>query len=100
MNKAIYDSTVAMIFEKYKAAYGSHLQGCCLLIADEIASAIDGELVAGELTWYAGSCRRTHWWVEKNGQTIDPMGDDFLSTEEYTGRKEIHHPPKPKFQHV
>jgi len=38
-------------------------------------------VVAGELTWYGGTCRRTHWWVEKDGQVVDPMGDDFLRSE-------------------
>ena len=90
MHKEVQDFTAEMIHEKYKAAYGANLQGCCLLIADEIADTVGGEVVAGELTWYGGSCRRTHWWVEKDGQTIDPMGDEFLSTEEYTGRYEAH----------
>ena len=80
----------AEIFEKYRAKYGDNLQGCCPLIADEIQRAIGGEVVAGELTWYGGSCRRTHWWVEKDGKTIDPMGDAFLATEEYPGRERIH----------
>jgi hypothetical protein len=74
MHKAVQDFTAEMIHEKYKAAYGTNLQGCCLLIADEIADTVGGEVVAGELTWYGGSCRRTHWWVEK----------------EYTGRLEAH----------
>lgn len=90
MHKSVQDFTVGVIHERYKAAYGSNLQGCCLLIADEIQQTVGGEVVAGELTWYGGSCRRTHWWVEKDGQTIDPMGDEFLSTEEYTGRREAH----------
>jgi hypothetical protein len=90
MHKAEQDFTAEMIHEKYKAAYGANLQGCCLLIADEISDTVGGEVVAGELTWYGGSCRRTHWWVEKDGQTIDPMGDEFLSSEEYTGREEAH----------
>lgn len=78
------------IYAKYIAAYGSNPQGCCLLIADEIQRAIGGDVVAGELTWYGGSCRRTHWWVEKDGRVIDPMGDDFLRTEIATGRVEAH----------
>ena len=78
------------VFEKYRAKYGANLQGCCLLIADEIVREIGGEVVAGELTWYGGSCRRTHWWVEKDGKTIDPMGDDFLASEEYPDRVAIH----------
>lgn len=49
-----------------------------------------GEVVAGELTWYGGSCRRTHWWVVKDGQVIDPMGDELLRHEEAPGREEIH----------
>jgi hypothetical protein len=85
MNEAAQD-----IHAKYAAAYGSNLQGCCLLIAYEIQKAIGGDVVAGELTWYGGSCRRTHWWVEKDGQVIDPMGDELLRTEEATGRSEAH----------
>jgi hypothetical protein len=60
--------TVQDIHAKYTAAYGSNLQGCCPLIADEIQRAVGGDVVAGELTWYGGSCRRTHWWVEKDGR--------------------------------
>jgi hypothetical protein len=90
MHKAMQDLTAEMILEKYKAVYGSNLQSCCLLIADEISDTVGGEVVAGELTWYGGSCLRTHWWVEKDGQTIDPMGDEFLCGEEYTGRVEAH----------
>ena len=80
----------AAVFAKYRTAYGNEVQGCCLLIADEITREIGGDVVAGELTWYGGSCRRTHWWVEKDGQTLDPMGDDFLRLEEYPGREEHH----------
>jgi len=85
MTKAVQD-----IFEKYKTYYGTNLQGCCPLIADEIQSAVGGDVVAGELTWFGGSCRRTHWWVEKDGKVLDPMGDEFLSTEDATDRCEVH----------
>ena len=78
------------VFDKYRDRYGHELQGCCLLIADEILSVVGGEAVAGELTWYGGSCRRTHWWVEKDGVTLDPMGDWFLELEDAPGRQEIH----------
>ncbi len=78
------------VFDKYTAAYRGDVQGCCLLIADEIQRGIGGEVVAGELTWFGGTCRRTHWWVEKDGQTIDPMGDRLLSFEESPGRHEVH----------
>lgn len=79
-----------MIFEKYRDRYDGETQGLCLLIADEIAKLVGGTLVAGYLTWYNGSCRREHWWVEKDGITIDPMGDDLLKHERATGREVIH----------
>lgn len=78
------------IWRKYRDRYDGETQGCCPLIADEIQRAVGGEVVAGELTWYGGSCRRTHWWVVKDGKVIDPMGDDFLRHEEYPGREEKH----------
>ncbi len=78
------------VWEKYRDAYDGNAQGCCLLIADEIQRAIGGHVVAGELTWYGGSCRRTHWWVEKDGEVLDPMGDYLLSFEEAPGREEVH----------
>lgn len=84
------ESTADSIFQKYKSAYGSNVQGCCPLIADEIVKSVGGDVVAGELLWYGGSCRRTHWWVEKDGVVLDPMGDEFLSTEIGTNRIEIH----------
>ncbi len=82
------------ITAKYAAVYGrSNLQGCCLLIADEIAERTGGELVAGYLTWYGGSCRRTHWWVVLGEQLLDPMGEEFLAGETYPGRIESHRDP-------
>ena len=81
---------VRAIYDRYKAVWGDNLQGCCLLIADEIQRAIGGGVVAGELTWYGGSCRRSHWWVSKDGSVIDPMGDELLSYEECPGRDEHH----------
>jgi hypothetical protein len=82
--------TPEAIFRRYHEHYHGETQGCCPLIADEIQRRFGGEVVAGELTWNGGSCRRTHWWVEKDGKVIDPMGDYFLSFEEYPGRVEIH----------
>ena len=78
------------IYQKYMAHYKGEIQGCCLLIADEIQQTIGGDIIAGALTWYGGSCRRTHWWVEKDSQIIDPMGDAFLAHEESPGRSEAH----------
>lgn len=83
-------AAVESVFERYTGIYGNNPQGCCLLIADEIVKAIGGEVVAGYLQWYGGSCRRSHWWVEKDGHVIDPMGDDMLSYEVATSRKEKH----------
>lgn len=78
------------VWDAYTAAYGRETQGCCLLIADEIQKRVGGEVVAGFVTWYGGSCRRSHWWVEKDGETLDPMGDYVLSFEVATGRVEAH----------
>jgi len=78
------------IFERYKQAYDGEIQGCCPIIADEIQQVVGGEVVAGYLTWFGGGCQRSHWWVEKDGKTIDPMGDWMLSFEEATGRREAH----------
>lgn len=84
------DGNAESIYLKYFRHYDGEVQGCCPLIADEIQKAIGGEVVAGELTWYGGSCRRTHWWVEKDGEVIDPMGNWLLRHEEATGREEAH----------
>jgi len=85
-----YESTANAIFDRYKIKYNGEVQGCCPVIADEIQKSVGGEVVAGELTWYGGSCRRAHWWVEKDGERLDPMGDWLLSYEEGTGRCEHH----------
>ncbi len=78
------------IFRRYYDHYDGEVQGCCPVIADEISATIGGEIVAGELTWHSGSCRRTHWWVEKDGVVLDPMGDWLLEPEMATGREEHH----------
>ena len=88
-----------LVFERYRAAYGDEMKGCCPLIADEIQRRVGGEVVAGELTWFGGSCRRTHWWVEVNGVTLDPMGDWFLASEVAPGREE-HHRDRATFEAI
>ena len=88
-NKSNFPEAKA-VYDKYVKHYDGEIQGCCLLIADEIQRALGGELVAGYLTWCGGSCRRSHWWVELGGKTIDPMGDHLLSYEDYPGRQEEH----------
>lgn len=81
---------VTAIWQRYFKAYDGDTQGICPVLADEIQKAIGGEVVAGELTWYGGSCRRTHWWVEKDGEVIDPMGEWLLRHEEAPGREVAH----------
>ena len=81
-------ATPAEIFEKYRRRYDGEIQGCCPLIADEIQRAVGGEIVAGYLRW--PGCQRSHWWVEKDGKVIDPMGDDLLSYETWGDREEEH----------
>lgn len=78
------------VFRRYHDRYDGEVQGCCPVIADEIARLTGGEIVAGELTWCGGACRRTHWWVEVDGTVLDPMGDWFLRTEDGPGRTEHH----------
>ncbi len=67
------------IYQKYYNHYDGEIQGCCPLIADEIAQATGGTVVAGEITFYGGTVRRTHWWAEANDVTLDPMGDAMIS---------------------
>lgn len=84
-------ATPDQIFRKYHDAYDGETQGCCPLIADEIQRAIGGEVVAGELLWNGGACKRTHWWVAtRDGKVVDPMGDYLLSFEDWPDRREIH----------
>jgi hypothetical protein len=77
------------IYKKYHNHYDGEVQGCCPLIADEICRAVGGEVVAGEIVFY-GSVRRTHWWVEKDGVTLDPMGDALMDPRDFPERVEIH----------
>ena len=81
--------TARNIFERYRVHYDGEVQGCCPLIADEIQRAVGGELVAGELV-YLGSNRRTHWWVEKDGVILDPMGDWMFAPDDFMHREEVH----------
>lgn len=79
------------VYRRYADHYNSEVQGCCLLIADEIQQAVGGEVVAGYLTFFGGTQRRSHWWVEFDGITLDPMGDDQISDpRDFAGREEAH----------
>lgn len=55
------------IWMKYHGFYDGEVQGCCPLIADEIQRTVGGGVIGGYLTWYGGSCQRSHWWVEFQG---------------------------------
>lgn len=79
------------VHQKYVRHYDGEIQGCCPLIADEIQREVGGEVVAGEITFYGGTQRRTHWWVDLGGVTLDPMGDDMMSCpEDFAERIEVH----------
>ena len=81
---------VNAIYLKYHTHYDGEIQGCCPLIADEIQREVGGDVVAGEITFYGGSVRRTHWWVEKDGVTLDPMGDAMMDPRDFPERVEVH----------
>lgn len=78
------------IYQKYHAHYDGEIQGCCPLIADEICAATGAAPVAGEITFYGGSVRRSHWWAEKDGITLDPMGDAMMDPRDFPERVEMH----------
>lgn len=79
-----------MVYESYKGIYGNNIQGLCGQLAKDIQLQIGGTITAGYLTWYSGSCKRSHWWVEKDGEVIDPMGDDRIGGEIEYGHEKIH----------
>jgi hypothetical protein len=76
------------VYQKYNSHYDGEIQGCCMLIADEIAEQVNGIRTAGYLLWSGG--QRSHWWVEKQGKVFDPMGDELLK-QERAGRRKIEH---------
>lgn len=76
------------IFNRYKRKYDGEVQGCCPVIASDIMREIGGEPVAGFLCF--GGTKRQHWWVELNGEILDPMGDDIVSHEDFWEREEVH----------
>lgn len=78
------------IFQKYYRHYDGEIQGCCLLIADEIQRALGGEVVAGYIEIYGGTLRRSHWWVEFHGKRIDPMGENAFDERDYPQWVEAH----------
>lgn len=79
--------TADLIYKKYYDRYDGDVQGTCMLIAQQIAEAINGEVVAGIIK--SKGRERTHWWSEKAGVVYDPMTDDKFYPDEYI-RKELH----------
>lgn len=75
------------IYSKYKFHYNGEVQGTCSVIVRDIICAIGGEAVAGFIDYRWGE--RSHWWVEKDGITYDPMTDDKFYPDEYK-HKEVH----------
>ncbi len=75
------------IYDNYHKAFDGDVQGACIIITDEIRHAINGTPVAGFLCMYG--IERPHWWIEKNGVTIDPMGDRYKDEINFH-RKEAH----------
>lgn len=82
--------TSAAIYAKCDRHYDGEVQGCCLLIADETQRAIGGEVVVGYIAIYGGTSRRSHWWVEKDGQRFDPMGEAKFCAEDFPEWEEVH----------
>lgn len=78
------------IYRKYYQYYDGEIQGCCPLITDEVCRATGAVPVAGEITFYGGSHRRTHWWADLDGMTLDPMGDALMDPRDYPERVEVH----------
>ena len=78
--KTIEKLAIEAIYEKYKNLYGFP-QGLCFNIAKEIQSFLGGEIVAGYLCFSGG--QREHWWLERNGEIIDPMSDELKLTDNH-----------------
>lgn len=75
-------STIDCIYEKYKMLYGHFPQGYCGQLASEIQKILNkGELVAGYLNFQG--FRREHWWLDIDGEIIDPMSDELMETDKH-----------------
>lgn len=75
------------IYDRYNDHYDGDTQGCCVVIAMEIAKTIGGECVAGYIDYRYG--QRSHWWVEKDGEIVDPMAQHYFAKDPYT-HVEVH----------
>ena len=74
----INKSTIERIYAGFKAAYGFP-QGECEKLARSIQKEIGGEVVAGFLKFNGGD--REHWWVNKDGEIVDPMSDELMKSD-------------------
>ena len=90
-----HQSAIDRIYAGFKAVYG-YPQGKCGQIAEKIQKEIGGEIVAGLLVFITGE--REHWWVEKNGETIDPMSDELMETDPHYHR-EVHRDTTKRYWH-
>lgn len=70
---------VESLYAAYRSIYGFP-QGKCEEIARAIKNSIGGEMVGGILI-INHAVHRTHWWVERNGEIIDPMTDELKETD-------------------
>lgn len=71
------------VFQIFSEKLHGEVQGACAVIAMNIWSELvahedssDPIVIGGYLTSATG-WRRAHWWIEKNGITYDPMGDEY-----------------------
>lgn len=91
MNLEEARQVAAQLYVRYREVYGGEVQGLCLILADEIAAATGGVVVAGHIEYGGGS--RTHWWVEVERDVVDPMGDDLFGGEPVYAHVEEHRDP-------
>lgn len=95
MTQTESDSELASAaFRKISDRFGGEVQGACAIIAMHIWSELvaygepEPVVIAGYLTSATG-WRRSHWWIEKDGITYDPMGDEYRNEPGF--KREIAH---------
>jgi hypothetical protein len=82
------------IFQIFNKKLDGDVQGACAVIAMNIWSELvasgdpDPVAVGGYLTSATG-WRRSHWWIEKDGITYDPMGEVYRNEPGF--KREIAH---------
>lgn len=77
------------IINDYNTHYDNEIQGCCLVIADEIHKQIDDSTIVAGYLCMCG-IKRQHWWVvDKDNNVHDPMGDLYKDELNFR-REEVH----------